>query len=73
MQIRVVELSRVLAGPVCGMILGDLGADIIKIERPNTGDETRGQLIEKNEWVASVMNIVPRLALKGSITTSTEK
>ena len=39
---RVVDLSRVLAGPLCGMILGDLGADVIKVERPGKGDETRG-------------------------------
>ncbi|MEM6491873.1 MAG: CoA transferase, partial [Pseudomonadota bacterium] len=42
--VRVVELGHIMAGPVCGLMLADLGADVVKIEKTKGGDDTRRAL-----------------------------
>ena len=39
--VKVLELARILAGPWCGQLLADLGAEVVKVERPEVGDDTR--------------------------------
>jgi crotonobetainyl-CoA:carnitine CoA-transferase CaiB-like acyl-CoA transferase len=48
--LRVIDLSRVVAGPFCTMMLGDMGADVIKIEEPRHGDDTRGWAPAFDGW-----------------------
>ncbi len=57
-NIRVVELGQLLAGPFCGQLLGDMGADVIKVEPPGAGDPMRlwGQGDEKVQWEVIARN-----------------
>ena len=49
-QLRVLDLTRVLAGPYCTMMLGDMGADVIKVEEPTHGDDTRAWGPHRDGW-----------------------
>ncbi len=55
--VKVLDLTRVLAGPYCGMMLADMGADVIKIELPGRGDDSRGNAPIVNGESAYFMNL----------------
>lgn len=52
--IKVVELSHVISGSYCGMLLGDMGADVIKIERPETGEFYRDEALKNEDGISIV-------------------
>jgi formyl-CoA transferase len=56
-NISVIDLSKVLAGPLCGQYLGDLGADVIKVEPVDGGDDTRGWLPQKEGQSATFLAV----------------
>lgn len=55
--LRVIDLSRVLAGPFCAMLLGDMGADVLKIEEPNEGDDARMWGPFVGDWSAYFLGV----------------
>ena len=55
--LKVVDLTRVLAGPFCAMLLGDMGADVIKIEEPELGDDARGWEPNIGRWSAYFLGV----------------
>lgn len=59
-KIRVIELGRVFSGPLCGMVLADIGAEVIKVERPITGDESRQFGSHSSEGQSSYFNSLNR-------------
>jgi len=58
--VRVLDLSRVLAGPWCAMVLGDLGAEVIKVEHPKRGDDTRDWGVRVGATETAYFNSVNR-------------
>ncbi|MGF1554111.1 MAG: CaiB/BaiF CoA transferase family protein [Paracoccaceae bacterium] len=56
--VRVIDLTRILSGPFCAMLLGDLGADVVKIEPPGRGDHIRGQgaIVDGLSWYFASFN-----------------
>ncbi len=69
--IRVLDLSRVLAGPMCGMVLGDFGAEVIKVEHPGRGDDTRDWGLRVGKTETAYFNSMNRN--KRSITLDLQK
>ncbi len=55
--VKVVDLTRVLAGPFCGMLLGDMGADVIKVEEPGEGDDARMWAPFVGPWSAYFLGV----------------
>lgn len=55
--LKVIDLTRVLAGPFCTMLLGDMGADVVKIEEPEHGDDTRGWAPFINGWSSYFLGV----------------
>lgn len=72
-NIKVLDLSRVLAGPLCAQALGDLGAEVIKVESPGLGDETRGWPPFKGEGLGAVFLCVNRNKRSVAIDLKTEE
>ena len=56
-DLKVIDLTRVLAGPFCAMLLGDMGADVIKIEEPDAGDDARGWAPFVGDWSAYFLGV----------------
>jgi crotonobetainyl-CoA:carnitine CoA-transferase CaiB-like acyl-CoA transferase len=55
--VRIIDLTRVLAGPFCTMMLGDMGAEVIKVEEPTHGDESRGWQPIVNGWSSYFLGV----------------
>lgn len=69
--IRVLDLSRVLAGPMCGMVFGDFGAEVIKVEHPTRGDDTRDSGLRVGKTETAYFNSMNRN--KRSVTLDLQK